>query len=158
MATTDLLEITYPDENENPFFESHAQGMGELDAWLAMILEAASLLVYSEAEIALNYEGDAISWDAPIYLVSPRTGHKVTIPAGVTALADGEIASLTGMTWPLADGTMSTFVHTTGGPVWDAAIYPIFYRSGANVWLLKRTAGLEWLTLTPPVPPPEGPE
>lgn len=148
MASTTRYGIDYPDENENPFHVTHAAGMAELDTLLAILHEEATLVVVGGGEITLG--GGSVAWSAPIYIVSGRTRNTITVPAGSTPIADGQIASLTGITRPLANETKSTFSTTLTGPQWDTALLPLFYRRGNNVYLIRQRIGLELLTLDDP--------
>jgi hypothetical protein len=148
MASTTKLGISYPDENENPFHVTHATGMGELDDVLAILWEEATLIVVGGGTITLA--GGSAQWSAPIYIVSGRTRNTITVPAGSTPIADGEIVSLSGVTRPIANETKSTFSASATGPSWAPALLPLFYRRGNNLYLIRQRVGLELLTLDDP--------
>ncbi len=148
MASTTKFGIDYPSENENPFWATYLSGMGELDDLLAIILEEASLLVVGGGTITLA--AGQVQWTGSIYIVSGRTRQTITIAAGSTAISDGEIVSVSGVTRPLTNQTLSTFSASTSGPQWDTALLPLFYRRGDNVYMIREHIGLERLTLDLP--------
>lgn len=147
MASTSVLAVDFPTENENPFHVTHATGMEELDLWLRILWEEASLAVVFDGLVTLG--GNVIYWDDAIRIVSGRSGQIITVPAGSQVVNDGQIASLTGVTRPIVTATLASFSIGTG-PVWDRALLPLFYRRGSNVYLLRRRLGLEELTLVSP--------
>jgi hypothetical protein len=147
MSTTSILGIDYPTENENPFHVTHATGMEELDEWLRIMWEEASIFIVFTGDITLA--GNVVSWTDTIRIVSGRSGAIISVAAGSVTLNDGNIASLTGVARPLVTGALATF--TTGaGPSWTRTLLPLFYRRGSNVYLLRRRLGLEELTLLAP--------
>jgi len=148
MATTTKFGITYPAENDDPFWTDYLAGMNDLDDLFAIMLEDASLVVVGGGTITLA--AGQVQWTGSIYIVSGRTRQTVTIAAGSTAISDGEIVSVSGVTRPLTNQTLSTFSASVSGPQWDTGLVPLFYRRGNNVYMIREHIGLERLTLDLP--------
>lgn len=146
MATsTSVLNITYPSEFEDPFHVSHATGMEELDEWLRIIWEEATLMVVGGGKFTLV--GDTFSWDETIEIINPRTNKRITVAAGSITIADGRVAALTGVTRPMVNQALSAWEINTTGPLYDKTKLTVFRRSGSNVYICRPGVGLERVTV-----------
>lgn len=148
MASTSVLGIIYPSENEDPFHVTHATGMEQIDEWIRIMWEEASLLIVGGGTMTLV--GSVFSWDATILITNVRTNKTITLVAGNVTIPDGEVASLTGVTRPLIDQSLSSWVVSAAGPIYDTALLPIFRRVGSNVYFCRNEIGLERVTLVAP--------
>lgn len=143
--TTTNLAIRYPSEYADPFWTDYVNQMADLDDKLVAALEDASLVMEGGGDLDLT--GDTFSWSEDFKLVCSRTGAILTIPAGNTTITDGQISSLSGLSRPLATGSVSSFVASTSGPAYDTTKVPVFHRSGSNVYLIHAQAGLGLVTV-----------
>lgn len=143
MPTTPILNTTYPSEYEDPYFDTFEDMLhtasNSLEEWLTIVWEDASIAVVGGGAIALI--GNTVSWSAPLYLVSGRTNQTLTVNAGSTTILDGEIASLTGLTRPLASAVVSAWEHSATGPEWSRSKLPVFRRIGGEVYLVRNQLG-----------------
>lgn len=148
MASTTVLGIDYPSENENPFHVTHATGMEEIDEWIRIAWEDALVLVRGGGTITLT--GDTLEWTASILVESPFSGNVITIPASSTTILDGEIVSVNAVTRPIATETKSGLSKSTTGPGWDKTKLPLFKRVGSNVYVIRQSLGLEDVVVSAP--------
>lgn len=147
-TTTSELAITYPSESEDPFHVTHAIGMEELDEWIRLMWEEASLIIVGGGEFTLV--GDLFSWTAGIKIINVRTNKVITVAAGSVSIPDGQIASLTGVTRPLDNQSLSTWAVGAAGPGYDKTLLPVFRREGANVYFCRNEVGFERVTIEAP--------
>jgi len=141
MAATSVLLIPEPDEFDDPFTAGHLAGMENVDLWLRTIWEEATLSVAGGGTLSLA--GNTFSWSEAIEIFSPRTNKKITVAAASITIADGEVASLTGVTRPMANQTLSSWEINSTGPLWDTTKLTVFRRSGSNVYICRPGNGLE---------------
>jgi hypothetical protein len=144
MATTSVLGIQFPSEYDDPFTAIHLAGMEEIDEWLRIIWEEANLIIVGGGTFQLA--GDVFSWSDTIRIINGRTNKVITVAAGNVTIPDGEVASLTGVTRPMANQALSSWDVAAGGPVYDKAKLAVFRRVGSNVYTFNNVIGLERVT------------
>jgi len=90
---TKLMKITFPSEDEEPFTDSHQQGMVETDQIQYANAENGNL-IWSGGGIASWVAGtNTFTWAADIKITAMTTGARfAVIPAGAILLEDGEVA------------------------------------------------------------------
>jgi len=145
---TSVLNLTSPSEFDDPFHAIHQTGMEEIDVWLRIMWEEASLLIVGGGTMTLV--GNLFSWGDTIRVINVRTNRVITVLAGNVTILDGEVASLTGVTRPLANQTLSSWSASSSGPAYDETQLPIFRRVGNNVYFCRNEIGLERVVLEAP--------
>lgn len=89
--TVGEMEIRWPSENDNPFITEVGYTQSDLDSRLTAVYEDRDLLFAGGGEIGFNPGTGEVSWSQDIYLLSPRGGAYLRLPAGSQAVADGQV-------------------------------------------------------------------
>jgi len=90
---TKLMKITFPQVNEEPFQDSHAQGMTEIDQIEYTNAENGNLLWSGGGTVGWTTGTNQLTWGEDVKITGYTTGPRFgVIPAGSVELEDGEVA------------------------------------------------------------------
>jgi hypothetical protein len=134
MATTDRMQITYPDENQDPWYSSFQSSMNDIDAAIFADFETRNQVLLGGG--TLSWNGTQLSWNADIVVVSPAFGNHQVLSTSVSPLTiqDNHFLILTltrGVTSPVSLNTSYAVSATI--PI-NSNSYALCYRAGTSLY------------------------
>ena len=97
MASTTFLGITYPDENENPFYNKYKAQMQSLDRILYQAKIQSQLIVGGGGTVSFNSTTNLLTWTSDLVIPIAIYGYKINVKFGPdystrqAALAEGSL-------------------------------------------------------------------
>lgn len=131
--TTPLVKITYPSENEDPFFPSFVSMMSALDTALYALREDRGLILMGGGLFTFTSSSGVLTWASEIDIFSPLTGFKIYIAAGQVTLNDGQCFYIATTRNP-SGNTAATMVVGSTVPATDDNQLLIGIRKGTTVY------------------------
>lgn len=91
MALVPRLNLQYPDENDNPFFEKIKSFFEGLDSHIFANMADRNTVLLGGGGVLLNSTTGVLSWSSDLLLVDAVSGYSIRIVAANATLADGEM-------------------------------------------------------------------
>ena len=94
---TDFLQLTYPDENCDPFYDQFVAFITESEAVMYMSKVLSNMWITAGGTRTWNSVGGIFTWTSDFIVPVPYWGYKITVPFGPDAatrtagLADGNL-------------------------------------------------------------------
>jgi len=130
MPSTPLLSITYPAENQDPYWTTAQSTWLAIDNWLGATREDGMIHVTGGGSVTAT--GGNVTWTADLHIYFPLAGSRVVVSANTVACADGEFLYITVPTRPVGDQTLTMSAGSNVPTVNDIVIG---MRIGYHVYL-----------------------
>lgn len=130
MWMTPKLGIRSPSEYENPFWDSDAFRMTDLDDWCFANVEDKNQIVIGE--ISFDSGAGEASWSSTLHLVNMHQTGLITIDPDTVSIADGQFMYVV-VPRPYQTGTLLVTVGSP--PLVDQDMVPIAYRKGTLLYV-----------------------
>lgn len=132
MANTPRLRWPFPEEQEDPWYDSFLAMLLAEDASAYASREDRQLVLASGATFTFDSGSGVLSWDAPVEILSPISGFKITISTGSVTMLDGQLFYCVLTRSPVANVVASVVVANSVPNTDDAFIIGV--RNGAAVY------------------------
>lgn len=130
MDLTPKLGIRTPSEYEDPFWDSDAFRMTDLDDWIFANVEDKNQIVIGT--LSFDAPSGELSWSSALHLASPTQNGLISIPADNLTVADGQFVYVV-VPRPYQSTTLVASVGSP--PLMDEDMVPIAFRYGNNIYV-----------------------
>lgn len=90
METTQRLNITFPGEFEDPFFDNFKAFANGVDSWLSASVSDRNIVIRGGGDISFDRVTGTLVWNQEFEIWQLVTGFKTTVSAGSAVVNEGE--------------------------------------------------------------------
>ena len=132
MANSSKMLWNFPDQDENPWYDSFESMVIGQDSSAYASREDRSIVLSGGGLVSFVASTGIVEWSAAIVLLSPIAGYQMSLPAGSATLLDGECLYVNVTRSPVGNVSLSSFVAGQV-PNTDSAML-LAIRSGSIVY------------------------